>query len=50
MYLKEIVIHLRAFNEDIDDNLKVKVFLDELDTNGSVVVNIKQFMVGSIFF
>ena len=45
VYLKEIVVHLRAFNEAIDDNLKVKMFLDELDTNGSVEVDFKQFCV-----
>ena len=45
VYLKEIVIHLRAVNEDINDNLKVKMFLDELDTNGSMEVDFKQFCV-----
>ena len=45
VYLKEIVIHLRAVNEDINENLKVKMFLDELDTNGTMEVDFKQFCV-----
>ena len=32
-------------NEDIDKNLKVKVFLDELDTNGTMEVDFKKFCV-----
>ena len=45
VYLKEIVVHLRAFNEEIDENLKVKMFLDELDTNGTIEVDFSQFCV-----
>ena len=49
VYLKEIVIHLRAVNEDINENLKVKMFLDELDTNGTMEVDFKQFCVSLHF-
>ena len=49
VYLKDIVIHLRALNEEVDKNLKVKVFLDQLDTNGSEEVDFEQFMVDSTF-
>merc|ERR1712106_163501 len=34
IYLKEIVLYLRAMNDDIDNNLRVKVLLDQYDTNG----------------
>ena len=45
VYLQDVVVHLRALNEDIDKNLKVKVFLDELDTNGTMEVDFKRFCV-----
>ena len=45
VYLQDVVVHLRAMNEEIDKNLKVKVFLDELDTNGTMEVDFKKFCV-----
>ena len=50
IYLQDVVVHLRAMNEDIDKNLKVKVFLDELDTNGTMEVDFKKFCVISAPF
>merc|ERR1711976_1152294 len=43
VYLKEIVIYLRAMNEDIDDNLEVKVLLDQYETNGEEELKFKHF-------
>merc|ERR1712087_421460 len=43
VYLKEIVIYLRIMNEDIDDNLKVKVLLDQYETNGEEELKFKHF-------
>merc|ERR1711936_1165076 len=43
VYLKEIVVYLRAMNEDIDDNLKVKVLLDQYETNGEEELKFKHF-------
>ena len=50
VYLQDVVVHLRALNEDIDKNLKVKVFLDELDTNGTMEVDFKRFCVNHFQF
>ena len=50
VYLQDVVVHLRALNEDIDKNLKVKVFLDELDTNGTMEVDFKRFCVNHCHF
>lgn len=43
IYLKDIVLYLRAMNEDIDKNLEVKVLLDQYDTNGDDQVGLGQF-------
>merc|ERR1712032_852464 len=43
VYLKEIVIYLRAMNEDIDTNLEVKVLLDQYETNGEEELKFKHF-------
>ncbi|XP_023329137.1 calmodulin-4, partial [Eurytemora carolleeae] len=45
VYMREVVIHVRALNDDIDKNIKVKLILDEFDTHGDVTVNFKQFCI-----
>ena len=45
VFLKEIVIYLRAMNEDIDDNVDVKVLLDQYETNGEEELKFKHFCV-----
>merc|ERR1712193_376451 len=43
VYLKEIVIYLRAMNEDIDTNLEVKALLDQYEINGDEELKFKHF-------
>jgi len=43
VYLREVVLFLRAVNEDIDSNLKVKVLLDQYDTNGENILTFPMF-------
>jgi len=43
VYLREIVIYLRAMNEDIDVNLEVKVLLDQYELNGEEELKFKNF-------
>ena len=45
VFLKEIVIYLRAMNEDIDDNVDVKVLLDQYETNGEEELKFNHFCV-----
>jgi len=45
VYLREIVIYLRAMNEDIDVNLEVKVLLDQYELNGEEELKFKNFCV-----
>jgi len=40
---REIVIYLRAMNEDIDVNLEVKVLLDQYELNGEEELKFKNF-------
>lgn len=43
VYLREVVLFLRAVNDDVDNNLKVKNLLDQYDTNGEDVLRFPQF-------
>ena len=48
VFLKEIVIYLRAMNEDIDDNVDVKVLLDQYETNGEEELKFNHFCVSTV--
>merc|ERR1711962_1685965 len=43
VYLRELVLFLRAVNEDIDKNEKVKLLLDNYDIKGENVLHFQQF-------
>ena len=43
IYLKQVVVTLKALNEDIEANLKVKLILDEMLDNGNTTINFKEF-------
>ena len=43
IYLKQVVVTLKALNEDIEANLKVKIILDEMLDNGNTTINFKEF-------
>ena len=47
VYLKEVIVTLKALNQDLDHNLRVRNFLDELDTDNKTVTleEFKELMV-----
>merc|ERR1712227_293270 len=43
VYIKQVVVTLKALNKDIDHNLKVKNILDEIDSCEKTSVNLEEF-------
>ena len=43
VYVSKVVVTLKALNEDIDHNLKVKNILDEIESEQGESLNLDQF-------